>query len=67
MGSFDERIDRIDEVLGADGNGDCDNHKNESSSPRPHLWFFGMFIFGGLLSVEKIGVGTELEDKIENI
>jgi hypothetical protein len=31
------------------------------------LRLFGILVFSGLLSIEKIGVGAELEDEIENI
>jgi len=31
------------------------------------LWLLSILILGGLLCIEKIGVGAKLEDEIENI
>jgi hypothetical protein len=67
MGGCHETIDRVDKIFGTYGNGDCDYHKNAGGSPRAHLWFLGVLIFGRLLRVEKIGVRTELKDKIEDV
>ena len=67
MGGFDKGIDGINEILGADSNSNCDDHENEGSSPRSHLWLLRIVVFGSLLSIEKIGMGTKLEDEIEHV
>ena len=69
MCGFDERVDAIDEVFGADGYGDCDNDKDTGCGLGTYSWFFELTaVAGGLVfGVEEVGMRAKLEDNIQHI
>lgn len=70
---LDERVDAAHEILGAHGHRNSDDDEDAGCLPRAQLRFLflaaaAVAAFAGLvLGVEECGVGTQLEDEVEDI
>ena len=69
VGRLDERVDAVDEELGADGHGDGHDDEHGGRGPGAHLGlvFILRFGLGFGFGVEEVGVGAQLEEEVEHV
>lgn len=68
-GAVDKVIDAVNQVFGANSDQDCGNDKNGASGNGADDGLLGLVVLIRVLVLdfEKVAVGSELEDEVENV
>jgi hypothetical protein len=67
--SLNKGVDASNQVIGTDGDQDCDNDKHDGCSNWTHGGLLGLLAIntGRVFGVEKVAVRAQLEDEVEGI